>query len=239
MAFARCRCRQQRYVYRIWNRCAGGKHSGFFKGALFRPCPISGNGNKTKLIGWYPRRTGVSFTQATGVVDFGTIDGKTDIMATPLKEGKKDAPIQSLAFSHLLTQISVKVYAPDAATQALWGKVKSIKVTGKKQGCTFKVPAVTSADGTTITDLSFTGTENLDLVSADPVTPSSTIAYPLEMGVGATADDAVLAGYAMFAPQTADAIELQVDLVAGGLQKPKISFLPTAVSRWALRMPLL
>lgn len=23
------------------------------------------NGNKTKLIGWYPRRTGVSFTQAT------------------------------------------------------------------------------------------------------------------------------------------------------------------------------
>ena len=82
------------------------------------------NGNKTKLIGWYPRRAGVSFTQATGVVDFGTIDGKTDIMATPLKEGKKDAPIQSLAFSHLLTQISVKVYAPDAATQALWGKVK-------------------------------------------------------------------------------------------------------------------
>ena len=181
------------------------------------------NGNKTKLIGWYPRRTGVSFTQATGVVDFGTIDGKTDIMATPLKEGKKDAPIQSLAFSHLLTQLSVKVYAPDAATQALWGKVKSIKVTGKKQGCTFKVPAVTSADGTTITDLSFTGTDNLDLVSADPVTPSSTIAYPLEMGVGATADDAVMAGYAMFAPQTADAIELQVDLVAGGLQKPKIS----------------
>ena len=55
-------------------------------------------------------------------------------MATPLKEGDKNTNIASLAFSHLLTQISVKVYAPDAATQTLWGKVKSIKITGKKQG---------------------------------------------------------------------------------------------------------
>ena len=45
------------------------------------------NGSKTKLIGWYPRRSGVTFTQGTKVVNFGTIDGKTDIMATPLKEG--------------------------------------------------------------------------------------------------------------------------------------------------------
>ena len=91
------------------------------------------NGSKTKLIGWYPRRSGVTFTQGTKVVNFGTIDGKTDIMATPLKEGDKNTNIASLAFSHLLTQISVKVYAPDAATQTLWGKVKSIKITGKKR----------------------------------------------------------------------------------------------------------
>ena len=60
------------------------------------------NGNKTKLIGWYPRRSGVTFTQGTKAVDFGTIDGKTDIMATPLKEGDKNTNIASLAFSHLL-----------------------------------------------------------------------------------------------------------------------------------------
>ncbi len=64
----------------------------------------------------------------------------------------------------------------------------------------------------------------MDLVSADPVTPSTAITYPLEMGVGATADDAaVMAGYAMFAPQADDAIELQIDLATGGLQKTKIN----------------
>ena len=140
-------------------------------------------------------------------------------MATPLKEGDKNTNIASLAFSHLLTQISVKVYAPDAATQTLWGKVKSIKITGKKQGCTITLPEATAADGTTITAPSFTGTDDLD-----PVTPSTAITYPLEMGVGATADDAaVMAGYAMFAPQADDAIELQIDLETGGLQKTKIN----------------
>ena len=137
------------------------------------------NGSKTKLIGWYPRRSGVTFTQDTKAVDFGTIDGKTDIMATPLKEGDKNTNIASLAFSHLLTQISVKVYAPDAATQTLWGKVKSIKITGKKQGCTITLPEATAADGTTITGPSFTGTDDLDLVSADPVTPSTVITLSL------------------------------------------------------------
>ena len=39
------------------------------------------------------------------------------------------------------------------------------------------------------------------------------------MGVGATVDAAVMAGYAMFAPQADDAIELQIDLATGGLQK--------------------
>ena len=100
---------------------------------------------------------------------------------------------------------------------------------------------MTSADGTTITDLSLYGYGQFGFGFRRPgYAPSSTIAYPLEMGVGATADDAVMAGYAMFAPQTADAIELQVDLVAGGLQKPKIS-VPAdgGFSRRALRMPLL
>ena len=182
----------------------------------------SANGNKTKLIGWYPRRNNVSFTQASGVVNFGTIDGRTDIMVTSLKEGKKDSKIQSLVFSHLLTQISVRVYASDADTKSLWGKVRSIKITGKKQACVITLPAATSVDGTGIAGSSFTGSEDLDLVAAEPITPSNVISYPLEMGVGA-ADDAVMAGYAMFAPQTSGSIELQIDLETGGLQKPEIT----------------
>lgn len=44
------------------------------------------NGKKTKLIGWYPRSAGVSYTQASREVNFGDIDGKTDMMATVLYE---------------------------------------------------------------------------------------------------------------------------------------------------------
>lgn len=90
------------------------------------------SGKKTKLIGWYPRRSGVSYTQGTRVVDFGEIDGKTDLMATVLYEGSKGTKISSITFNHLLTQFSIKVYAPDAAAQGLWGTVSSIKIAEKK-----------------------------------------------------------------------------------------------------------
>lgn len=180
------------------------------------------NGNKTKLIGWYPRRDGVTFTQGTKVVSFGVIDGKTDIMATPLKEGNKATQIQSLAFSHLLTQISVKVYAPDEDTRDLWGNVTSIRISGKKQNCEFTLPDVTATDGTAISTPTFTGTDDLDLVATQPGASPTAITYPLAMGVGATADAAVVAGYAMFAPQATGNIELQIEMAAGGLQKKQI-----------------
>lgn len=180
------------------------------------------NGKNTKLIGWYPG-PGVTFTQTTGEVNFGDIDGKTDIMVTPLQEGNKNTKMPEFRFKHLLTQISVKVYAPDAAAAGLWGDVLSpIKITGMKQSCKFTVPAVTSAAGTEITAPTFTGTADLDLVEAQPTAPTTAISYPLSLGVG-TADNAVMAGYAMFAPKTTGSIELQINMETGDSQKATIS----------------
>lgn len=181
------------------------------------------NGKNTKLIGWYLRRSGVTFNQTTGEVDFGAIDGKTDIMVTPLQEGNKSTKMPDFSFKHLLTQISVKVYAPDAAAAGLWGQVLSpIKITGMKQSCKFTVPAVTSAAGTEITAPTFTGTADLDLVAAQPTAPTTAITYPLSLGVGA-AENAVMAGYAMFAPKSTGSIELQINMKTGGSQKATIS----------------
>lgn len=185
------------------------------------------SGKKTKLIGWYPRRAGVSYTQGTRVVDFGEIDGKTDLMATVLYEGSKGAKFPSIAFNHLLTQFSIKVYAPDAAAQGLWGTVKSIKISGKKQTCTITLPEKTEAAGVAVTP-TFTGAADLDLIEANPtVTPATVISYPLTLGVG-TAANAAMAGYAMFAPQAngTSAVELQIDTETGGLQKPTVA-IPT------------
>ena len=175
------------------------------------------SGKKTKLIGWYPRRSGVSYTQGTRVVDFGEIDGKTDLMATVLYEGSKGANIPSIAFNHLLTQFSIKVYTPDAAAQGLWGTVNSIKIAEKKQTCTITLPAATETANTAAAP-TFTGNSDLDLIEANPaVTPATVINYPLTLGVGTTTD-AVLAGYAMFAPQTAGNVVLKIELSVGGTQ---------------------
>ena len=175
------------------------------------------SGKKTKLIGWYPRRSGVSYAQGTRVVDFGEIDGKTDLMATVLYEGSKGANIPSIAFNHLLTQFSIKVYTPDAAAQGLWGTVNSIKIAEKKQTCTITLPAATETANTAAAP-TFTGNSDLDLIEANPaVTPATVINYPLTLGVGTTTD-AVLAGYAMFAPQTAGNVVLKIELSVGGTQ---------------------
>lgn len=182
------------------------------------------NGNKTKLIGWYPRRDGVTFASDTRVVSFGAIDGETDIMATPLKEGNKTTAINGLAFSHLLTQISVKVYAPDEATRDLWGTVTSIAIAGKKQTCTVTLPEATSAAGTTVGTPTFTGTDDLDLVQKDP-TALTDITYPLTIGIADDVDAATVttAGYAMFAPQTAGKITLKIALSVGGNQTAEVN----------------
>lgn len=181
------------------------------------------NSNKTKLVGWYPRRDGVTFASSGdgGTVSFGEIDGKTDIMVTTLKEGNKNTPISSFRFSHLLTQICVKAYAVNADIKTLWGAVNTVKITGKKQPCTLTLPVVSSADDSGVTPVFGTSTGDLTLVPQQP-DDNTAITWPIDLGVGT--DNAVTTGYAMFAPVAAGgSIELQIDLADGGLQKKTIS----------------
>lgn len=113
------------------------------------------DGKKTKLIGWYPAvDTYATSTDNVSTVTF-SVDGETDIMATPLKEGDKTSKIESIAFEHLLTQISVKVYATDANTKALWGGLESVSIAGKKQTCVLTLPATSSSAETKITTKTF------------------------------------------------------------------------------------
>ena len=177
---------------------------------------------KTKLIGWHP----AGGTLSDGKVTFSTaLDGETDVMATSLVEGCQDKTITSVIFDHLLTQISVKVYAADDATKGLWGGIKSIKVKGKGQSYTLTLPATSANAGTKITTVGFTGSDNLPLVQKDPSNNTEiqqgNSAYgesnPLALGSN---DSKTLAGYAMFAPVTgADSkIELIVETKDGGTQ---------------------
>lgn len=180
------------------------------------------NGYKTKLVGWYPHHSGVTFDATAGTVTFGDIDGKTDIMVTTLKVGDKNTKIASFGFSHLLTQICVKAYAVNADTKTLWGAIKSVKITDKKQSCTLNLPVVSSADDSMVTPVfGTTSTGDLTLVPQQP-DDNAAITWPIDLGVGT--DNAVTTGYAMFAPVAAGgSIELQIDLADGGLQKKTIS----------------
>ena len=79
------------------------------------------------------------------------------------------------------------------------------------------MPAATETANTAAAP-TFTGNSDLDLIEANPaVTPATVINYPLTLGVGTTTD-AVLAGYAMFAPQTAGNVVLKIELSVGGTQ---------------------
>lgn len=165
------------------------------------PAYYLANGNKSKLIGWYPA-TG-TFDSSTHTVTFSAtiLDGSTDLMATDLYEGDKNTKITSVAFNHLLTQISVRVYTESSTTATVWGTLSSVTIVGMNQSCTVTLPAATAAitGGTEKVTTAFSGTDNLLLVAKDP-SDNSDISIPLTPGIGI--DNVVLAGYALFAPQT-------------------------------------
>ena len=185
----------------------------------------------TKLIGWHP--AGAAYTSSGGTV-VAAIDGETDIMVTPLKVGSQNSPFSDVTFSHLLMQISVKVYTTNANNKSFWGGIKSITIAGKKQTCTVTLPATSASAGATATAV-FSGSEALPLIKKDPknntdIKQGDTSVYgednPLELGVGADKTSAVLAGYAMFEPAGSNSISLTVVTEKGGTQivtvpKPK------------------
>jgi hypothetical protein len=157
---------------------------------------------KTKLIGWYPTGATYASSAESSTVLFSALDGETDIMVTALKEGSQNNQFSGITFTHLLTQISVKVYATSDATKTLWGGVKSITIADKKQTCTLTLPA-TSANVDATATAAFDGTDDLPLVKKDP-SGNADITYSgdvLSLGVkSGNTTNAVLAGYAMFAP---------------------------------------
>lgn len=182
---------------------------------------------KTKLIGWHP--TEATYTSSAGTVAFAAIDGETDIIVTALKEGSQNSQFENIGFTHLLMQISVKIYTADEKNKYYWGGIKSITIAGKKQTCTVTLPATSSSDGTAIAAPAFAGTDALPLVQKDPSNNTAinqgSSAYgasnPLVLGVEKT--NAVLAGYAMFAPAGSNAITLTVVTEKGGTQTVTVS----------------
>lgn len=184
------------------------------------------NGQSSKLIGWYPQSG--TYDASAKTVTFGTIDGSTDIMVTKLKEGNKTTQVSAITFEHVLTQISVQAYAADAAANTAWGGIKSIKIKGKKQGCVVTLPDPSTANAETNATVAFNGTDDLDLVKKKPA-DNADITYsdssPLALGVKAESNtNAVLAGYAMFAPIAAAAdakVTLEIIMEKGATSETK------------------
>jgi len=202
--------------------------SGIAHAITFNPSAYyQADGKSSKLIGWYPS-TG-TFTQNNHIVAFSTdiLDGSTDLMVTDLYEGSKSSTISSVTFNHLLTQISVRVYTESSTTATVWGNLTSITIIGMKQSCTVTLPAASAAvtGGTEKVTAVFSGIEALPLVKQDP-SDNSTISSSIELGVGS--DNAVLAGYAMFAPQISGTssendIQLAVVTSVGGEHTATVS----------------
>ncbi|WP_102408929.1 fimbrillin family protein [Parabacteroides bouchesdurhonensis] len=86
------------------------------------------NGGNTRLQGFYPA-AGEDVTKDAfgGTVTF-TVDGATDIMATPLLTGNTYSPVTTCTFQHLLTQLQFVCYSDKAADK--WGSVVKIEITG-------------------------------------------------------------------------------------------------------------
>jgi NaMN:DMB phosphoribosyltransferase len=131
-------------------------------------------------------------------------------MATSFVTGNKSSAQPALTFSHLLTQILVKVYAQDATTIGLWGNVTGIAVAGRQPTCTLTLPApgatgvVTSAFSGSVTDL--------------PLTKSDGTAAPSLTVTATTQTAAQTFGYCMFAPVNS-ALTLKVTTAKGGTKE--------------------
>ncbi|NDV56616.1 glycoside hydrolase domain-containing protein [Bacteroides sp. 519] len=187
------------------------------------------SGETTKLLGWYP--TSGTLNTTDGKVIFPSIDGSTDIMITTLKEGSSTAKIPTVAFSHVLTQISIKAYAVTPSAKDVWGGIESIVIKNKKQTCELNLPATDATAETGMTVSFGTPVADLELTPASPANniiingKDATSVYKkgnaLPLG---DLDNAVLCGYSMFAPNAAGN-ELVIEIITekGGTQIGKLT----------------
>lgn len=190
------------------------------------PVPLYSIGNDNAyIVGYWPGSgAGVTITEGTSVA--WTIDGKTDILLTPVWDaGKYAAPNTgatgtTMTFEHRLAQLEVICKAEAgrelSVVQAAWGAITSIELVGTLPGAKYTYAA---------NAMTFTGTAaDMKLLKNDYETAFTQTAVPANGNTAVTA-----AG--MFAPSTGvfqllvktvevpEGIRINVQLQAGGANK--------------------
>jgi hypothetical protein len=131
-----------------------------------------------------------------------------------------------MVFSHLLTQIQVKVVASGVdkdAASAMWGKVTAITINGKAETkATLTLPAPNTTAVATIAK------GNGSVSSALPLTKAAGV--PADGLVIPTDDQAALFGYAIFLPSANERLTLNITTEkSGGV----ITFQTSSAQTWA------
>jgi hypothetical protein len=163
----------------------------------------------TKFIAVYPRVADEKHKADANTVEY-TIDGTTDIMTSTVVQGNKaTTPPPSLAFTHKLTQVRVKVIADGTADEltaipGIWGKVTGITLTNKAVTALVTLPDPNSG-AASIAQKPSTTAAPLPLAT----THSSGLAIP-------TNGTAVEFGYAMFLPVSSAGLELKITTETSG-----------------------
>lgn len=185
---------------------------------------VANPNNKTTLIGYYPRPENTP--ASTGTDPFNalyTIDGITDIMATPPVSGSKSGPINNCTFGHLLAQLQFR-YVGSSDAQTKWQNI-SVKVKNVPLDLQLRInkgidPALTVATPGTTGDLDVVGGSKTPQ-SPDDASPNTgyVMLYPVtDLGTGANALTVEITGEYGNAQKTK-----QVDItnIANGLERGK------------------
>lgn len=182
--------------------------------------------NKTTLIGYYPRPENAPVAPS-GTDPFNalyTIDGNTDIMATPPVSGSKNSPITTCTFNHHLAQLQFRyVGSSDAITK--WQNI-SVKVKGVPTDLQLKInkgidPALTVVTPGTTGDLDVVGGSKTPQ-SPDEANPTTgyVMLYPVTgLGTGTNALTVEVTGEYNNAPAASKTVT--ITNIAGGLEKGK------------------
>lgn len=182
------------------------------------------NDNKTKVLAWYPR-TG-SLNASTGKVSFSAIDGSTDILASGWGEGNRTTPIAagSIVLRHMLTRITVKVYAETTEAKTWWGNVSAVTITNARPNLEVTLPAISTSDQASKATATSTGTARQQAIVYKTLA-GATISTPVAPGIGS--GNAVMMGYSMFPPHTyttsGSELTLSVVTTGGGTKSIKIA----------------
>lgn len=164
------------------------------------------SGYNTKLTGLYPRVDGVNaiWDMTNQKISF-RIDGSTDIMCSNTIEGNKDNKSLNrlVTFSHVLTQIQLHIYASDALTADVWGKVETIKIANRESAITYTLSA--TGEGVFTPDGS-----NRDDLPVTFIQPNATDGITIPVSANGNGTDVAPVGYVMFAPVTDASHELLI-----------------------------